>query len=94
MMVKTFPECGHSLQLACSDATVPNQNMCNQPCESVLSCGHLCRESCSAKCSEVNCQEMVEISSSKGFCGQPILKPCNQSGNIIKELNLDRKISY
>ena len=85
-MDKTIPECGHALKWYCTyNATFLNQNMCEQPCESLLSCGHPCRRPCCDVCLEADdCRQLVEISSSNGLCGHLIRKPCNESAGNKK----------
>lgn len=57
MVAKVLPKCGHHQQVPCS--TPAETFCCQEPCETVLQCGHVCRLTCGQECSK-RCPELVE----------------------------------
>jgi len=74
MVNKTIPECMHSIRVECS--TIASRQLCKQPCEQVLSCGHPCKKKCMETCSSSDCQELVQTTVLSP-CGHPVLKTCS-----------------
>ena len=85
MVNKTIDECMHSIRVECS--TIANRQLCKQPCETFMSCGHQCKKKCMEICSPSDCQELVQTTTLSP-CGHPVMKTCSDyhSCNILSHL--------
>ncbi|KAL5237885.1 hypothetical protein ACI65C_005295 [Semiaphis heraclei] len=64
---KVIPDCGHSITIKCK--TIPQRKHCNNKCDRILTCGHICKNECAKKCIPEKCEEIVIQKSSKLACG-------------------------
>ncbi len=87
---KVIPECGHAIILPCHQA--PSTDLCLQPCERTLPCGHHCGLLCGEQCSGQHC----EIRITKDLaCGHTKKVECYLSTNsdaLVCEKPCERKL--
>jgi len=62
-----IPDCGHSITIRCK--TIPQRKHCNNKCDRILTCGHICKNECAKECIPEECEEIVVQKSSKLACG-------------------------
>ncbi|KAL1459794.1 hypothetical protein WDU94_011748, partial [Cyamophila willieti] len=91
LVEKTIPECGHKVSMKCK--INPITKLCHNPCQKLLTCGHLCSKKCNEACIESNeCSVLVEITNSVPLCSHGNLKvPCKYatlSGDNLQVLAL------
>ncbi|GIX95773.1 NFX1-type zinc finger-containing protein 1 [Caerostris extrusa] len=70
--------CGHVIIVECY-LSLCEEIICTEPCEKILSCGHLCQRTCNAPCS-TRCLWKVDVVSD--ICGHMIEVECVNSSNL------------
>ncbi|EFX83237.1 hypothetical protein DAPPUDRAFT_301907 [Daphnia pulex] len=71
--VVTLPDCGHKVEIACSDN--PETAFCPKPCDTRLDCGHQCTELCH-KCHE-DCDLCITKINRQLPCGHSQVAECS-----------------
>uniref|UniRef100_F6RC64 RZ-type domain-containing protein n=1 Tax=Ciona intestinalis TaxID=7719 RepID=F6RC64_CIOIN len=46
--IKVDLSCGHESKILCRDSANPDKDKCNEPCDEMLKCGHVCKGTCSS----------------------------------------------
>ncbi|KAM7006466.1 NFX1-type zinc finger-containing protein 1 [Tautogolabrus adspersus] len=65
---KILPQCEHKQMVPCHQD--PATFTCKEPCERLLSCGHLCDSWCGLECTSVRCKVVVTLDLSCGHITQ------------------------
>jgi len=52
-----IPDCGHSITIKCK--TIPQRKHCNNKCDRILTCGHICKNKCAKECNPQECEEII-----------------------------------
>ncbi|XP_026819027.1 NFX1-type zinc finger-containing protein 1-like [Rhopalosiphum maidis] len=66
LVKKVIPECGHSVTINCE--TIPERKHCTKQCDTILICGHLCKNPCAKECISEECEDIVLQKISKLAC--------------------------
>uniref|UniRef100_A0A8D8TX39 NFX1-type zinc finger-containing protein 1 n=1 Tax=Cacopsylla melanoneura TaxID=428564 RepID=A0A8D8TX39_9HEMI len=93
LVEKTIPECGHKVNMKCK--AEPHLKFCHNPCQKLLTCGHLCSKKCNEDCTSSNeCPTLIEMTHNLSLCSHGDVKvPCKYA--TLSEENLkDLALKY
>ncbi|XP_052081592.1 NFX1-type zinc finger-containing protein 1-like [Mytilus californianus] len=69
---KIISECQHKKRMKCSED--PDLASCDERCQAIISCGHLCQRRCTDPCnSEDDCMELIKV---EARCGHLVQVGC------------------
>ncbi|GIY60265.1 NFX1-type zinc finger-containing protein 1 [Caerostris darwini] len=77
LIEKKMELCGHVIIVECY-LSLCEEIICTEPCEKILSCGHLCQRTCNAPCT-TKCSWKVDVVSD--ICGHMVEVECYNSSN-------------